>query len=90
MAEELVNIGWAGGWDEYVIETDVTRLETNEEIEANQARIARGWGGDPVIGAPHSGGQWLRVQYLNEKMASSFDNPAVTLVKIVRHVRGGD
>lgn len=83
MPEMLVNIGWAGGWDEYVIDPSVTRLETPEEIAADAARVAKGWGGDPVIG--HR--EWLRVLFVRRKFP---DHPEHTLFKIVRYVRGGD
>lgn len=83
MAEQLVNIGWAGGWDEYIIDTDVTREQTPEEIESYEARVAKGWGGEPVVG----NNEWLRVLFCARDMP---DTPGKMLVKIVRHVRGGD
>jgi hypothetical protein len=79
-----INVGWAGGWDKYLIDLANTREETEEEVSENEARKAKGWGGEPVIGDR----DYLRRVYVSEKIRELI--PEGHVVKILRHLGGGD
>ena len=81
----IVSVMWAGGWDEYEIDPVIRRSETPEEAALEMKRIADGWGGTPEVGCR----EWLRPKFIypvidREKLDQN------KLVKIIRHIRGGD
>ena len=94
MANEIkVCILWAGGWDEYLIDTDNVMPVSPEEIANNEARIAKGHGGEPVI----ENHKWLRTGFIlpgyykpHGELGENFPKDMDQMVRIVRHLRGGD
>lgn len=82
-----VSVMWAGGWDDYLIDPDHQRKVTAEEQADYDSRVARGFGGDPVVEAED--GSWLRPGFIYP-VSNRPDLPEDVVVKIKRHLRGGD
>ena len=78
MTQVKVGTLWAGGWDDYLVDTD-------DQIDDDCSK-----GTDPIImqeGATHSGfSQWLRTTF-SGALRDKYPGKAV---RIVQHLGGGD
>jgi hypothetical protein len=82
--EKKVTILWSGGWDDYLVDTSITREMTAEEVANNQARIDKGWGGLPTVGGDFSSAEWLRCCFYDRSASPTI------MVRVIRHLGGGD
>jgi hypothetical protein len=76
---KFINVQWAGGWDEYIVDLNEIRFLTNEEKENLLNQRASGRGVNPLIDKNWLFGTFVK-KLINEDQA----------VKIVKHLAGGD
>ncbi len=96
-----VGILWAGGWDDYLVDTSVLSEATEGEIASYQSRIDRGWGGTPT--ETRNTGLWLRINFISPgyftlphldtervKALEPYREDLHKLVSVARHLGVGD